>query len=211
MIRRRIPSGAVSFLGDVTFYGNILSSADASGLQNIGSAAKRFSNIYTQNLVDAGSVSRISGIGSSTSANIYRGSIANSGTNAVHKYTSTNAMSGTTRLAEWHNDSTAAAAEVALGFLGKWLYPAAGDSSGSPGAATISQPCGKSALAAGTGAAGITITNTQCTTASLIFVTPIDIDATATGFKVVAGSGSFVITTNANTTAIWKFNWFLIN
>lgn len=91
------------------------------------------------------------------------------------------------------------------------LMVGTGDSTGTPGAATINQPSGKAALAAGTGAAGIVITNSLVTANSHIHITPLDIDATALRYKVAAAPGSFTITTNANTTAIWKFQFLVIN
>lgn len=81
------------------------------------------------------------------------------------------------------------------------------DSTAAPGAATINKFSGKSALAVGTGAAGITITNSLVAIGDQIQITPIDIDATIAKYKAVAGAGNFVVTTDVNATAIWKYQW----
>lgn len=84
------------------------------------------------------------------------------------------------------------------------------DSTAAPGAATINKLAGKSALAAVTGAAGIDITNSLVAVGDHIHLTPIDIDVTAVTYKAVAGAGKFTVTTGANTTAIWKFQWLVV-
>lgn len=82
------------------------------------------------------------------------------------------------------------------------------DSSGTPGNATINKPAGKFAIALGASAA--TITNSLVAATSIVLVTKIDNDATLTDFKVVPGSGSFVVTGNATATAACKFMFFVI-
>jgi hypothetical protein len=91
---------------------------------------------------------------------------------------------------------------------GKLLLPST-DSSGTPGAATINKPSGKSAIAAG--ASSVVITNSVVTAASEVIVTPLDLDATLTSYKAVPAAGSFTVTGNANATAAWKFSWWVLN
>lgn len=79
------------------------------------------------------------------------------------------------------------------------------DSTGSPGSATANTAQGAACVASGASAA--TITNSEVASTSRIFITPRDLDATATSFKAVAASGSFTVTTNANATSNWCFNW----
>lgn len=82
------------------------------------------------------------------------------------------------------------------------------DSTAAPGAATINKLVGKSALAIGTGTgAGIDITNSLVAVGDQVQVTFIDIDATATTIAATAGAGKFTVKTNANATAITKYQW----
>jgi hypothetical protein len=84
------------------------------------------------------------------------------------------------------------------------------DSSGTPGAATINKPSGKVAIAIG--ASSVTVTNSLVTAASTVIATLQFIDATLTQIlSVVPGSGSFVITGNANATAATKVAFVVIN
>ncbi len=85
----------------------------------------------------------------------------------------------------------------------------AGDSTGTPGNATIDASAGKSAIALGGSSA--TITNSLATVNSLVFITPLDLDATLVSYKAIATANSFTITGNTTATAIWKFQWLLIN
>lgn len=96
----------------------------------------------------------------------------------------------------------------ALGSTGKLQSPGT-DSTGTPGAATIDKPCGRSSIAAG--AATVTITNALVTAASLVFISPLARDATGLDPAVTTtGAGSFAVTTAANCTANLPFNWIVI-
>lgn len=82
------------------------------------------------------------------------------------------------------------------------------DSTGSPGAATINKPCGRSAVAAG--ASAVTITNSTVAATSNIQVTPLSSSATdCTNWYVSAvGAGSFTLTCpGGNVAATWSFAW----
>ncbi|MCR4293630.1 MAG: hypothetical protein NUV76_12225 [Candidatus Kuenenia sp.] len=92
---------------------------------------------------------------------------------------------------------------------GKIFLGTVGDSTGTPGNATLNTTTGKSAIAAAANA--ITITNNRTEATSLVFVTALDNDTTLTNFKAVASAGSFVVTGNAAATATWKFQWWIIN
>lgn len=83
------------------------------------------------------------------------------------------------------------------------------DSTGTPGAATINKPSGKSAIASG--AASVVITNSLVAATSRILITPLDLDGTLTNWKAVAGVGAFTVTGNGNAAATWKFSWVVIN
>jgi hypothetical protein len=84
------------------------------------------------------------------------------------------------------------------------------DSSGSPGAATCNEGAGRAAFAAGTGSAGIAITNSLVTATTIILANLQTSDAGCTGVKaIVPAAGSFTIYTPANCTGIVNFGWFI--
>ena len=109
----------------------------------------------------------------------------------------------------FHTRNESVGNTMTLDHFGKLSFGTIGDSSAAPGNATLNTVSGKSAIAAG--ASACTITNAVVTATSLIFVTALDNDATLVNFKAVPGAGSFVITGNANATATWKFQWWIIN
>ncbi len=82
------------------------------------------------------------------------------------------------------------------------------DTTAAPGSATANTVAGSSAIALGASTA--TITSSFCAAGDLIMLTPLDTDATLVRYKAVAGAGSFVVTGNANATAIWKFQWLIV-
>lgn len=82
------------------------------------------------------------------------------------------------------------------------------DNSGSPGATTIDKMMGKAAVASG--ATSVVVTNSTITTASVINITPMDIDTTCVTYKALAGTGSFTVTCVAAATANWRFQWTAI-
>jgi hypothetical protein len=84
------------------------------------------------------------------------------------------------------------------------------DASGTPGAATINEPSGKVAIAAG--ASSVVVTNNLVTASSIIIPVLQVADATLTQIlRVVPGAGSFTITGNANATAATKVAFIVIN
>jgi hypothetical protein len=91
----------------------------------------------------------------------------------------------------------------------KFVPASVGDSSGTPGNATLNNGAGTSAIAAAASAA--VITNSLVAATSLIFVTPRDTDATCVTYKAVAASGSFTVTCGAAATANWAFQWLVVN
>jgi hypothetical protein len=103
-------------------------------------------------------------------------------------------LSGTQRLAIAHN--------------GRLQFNAT-DNSGSPGNCTANTPTGKAAIAAA--ASSITVTCSACRAGSIVSITPLDLDATLTSYKVAASNGSFVVTGNAAATAAWKFSFVIFN
>lgn len=104
--------------------------------------------------------------------------------------------------------------QFAVQSSGKQLMPTT-DSTGTPGAATIDKPSGKSAIAAG--AQTVVITNALVTAASGVQITLIDVDATCPIPKATPGAGSFTVTGTSvsgvatNCTATTKFMWRVYN
>lgn len=84
----------------------------------------------------------------------------------------------------------------------------AGDSTGTPGNATLNTQKGRSAIDAG--AASVTITNSKVTSSSIVCAVLQTSDGTLTQIlRVVPGSGSFVITGNANATSAVNVGWWI--
>lgn len=84
-----------------------------------------------------------------------------------------------------------------------------GNSTGTPGAATLNTPIGRSTIAAG--ASSIVITNNRCTTSSVVHAVLQASDATLTQvLRVVPGAGSFTIVGNANATANTAVGWSIV-
>lgn len=83
------------------------------------------------------------------------------------------------------------------------------DSTGTPGAATINRPTGKSAIAIG--AASVVITNSLVTAASRVIITPHARDATCKELIAVPAAGSFTVSGSANATAAVPFSWQVAN
>jgi hypothetical protein len=79
------------------------------------------------------------------------------------------------------------------------------DSTGTPGAATINKPTGKSAIAAG--ASSVVITNSLVTAASRVIITPHARDATCKEIIAVPAAGFFTVSGTANATAALPFSW----
>ncbi len=80
---------------------------------------------------------------------------------------------------------------------------------GTTGAQTINKPSGTVNFAAG--ASSLVVTNSLCTTASLVFAAIRTNDATAIIKNVVPAAGSFTITLNAAATAETSVGFFIIN
>lgn len=83
-----------------------------------------------------------------------------------------------------------------------------GDSTGTPGNATIDGQRGKSAIAMG--ATACVVTNAAVGANSQVIITPLDNDATLVTYKIAVAAGSFTVTGNAAATAAWKFQWTVI-
>jgi hypothetical protein len=81
--------------------------------------------------------------------------------------------------------------------------------SGTTGNQTINTPSGNVNFAAG--ATTLTVTNSLCTSSSLIFATVRTNDATATIKNVVPAAGSFTINLSAGATGVTSVGFFIIN
>lgn len=88
------------------------------------------------------------------------------------------------------------------------------NSAASPGAVTINKPTGISAIASGAGT--VTITCSECTTASRVMLTPLENatdNAEFWNYKVKPQSGSFIVSIGdpsggpATASEVWPFSW----
>jgi hypothetical protein len=127
---------------------------------------------------------------------------------AAFQFANFTTLNSTGNIATFYSDN-ASTLRLSINQTGRLDFASPGDSTGSPGNATINSVSGKSAIAsAGTAA---TITNDRVSATSIIMVTPLDTDANVTKWKAVPAAGSFTVTVGAATAAIWKFSWFVIN
>lgn len=86
----------------------------------------------------------------------------------------------------------------------------AGNSTGTPGAATLNTPTGRSAFAAA--ASSLTITNSLVSATSIVWAVLQTADGTLTSIlRVVPAAGSFTITGNAAATAATNVGWVVFN
>ena len=92
---------------------------------------------------------------------------------------------------------------------GKITYRATNTAAGTTGAQTINRPSGT--VNFGIGDSSLVVTNSLCTTASIVFATVRTNDSTAYIKNVVPGSGSFTINLGAAATAETSVGFFIIN
>ena len=92
---------------------------------------------------------------------------------------------------------------------GKNTYWATNTASGTTGARTINRPSGTVNFAAG--ATSLVVTNSLCTTSSIVFAVVRTNDTTADIKNVVPGAGSFTINLGAAATAETSVGFFIIN
>jgi hypothetical protein len=92
---------------------------------------------------------------------------------------------------------------------GKISYLATNTAAGTTGAQTINRPSGTVNFAAG--ATSLVVTNSLCTTASIVLPVIRTNDATATIKNVVPAAGSFTINLGAAGTAETSVGFFIIN
>ena len=92
---------------------------------------------------------------------------------------------------------------------GKVSLLATNTASGTTGNQTINKPSGTVNMAAA--ATSLTVTNSLCTTSSLVFCEIRTNDSTAIIKNVVPGSGSFTINLNAAATAETSIGFFIVN
>lgn len=92
---------------------------------------------------------------------------------------------------------------------GKITYRATNTAAGTTGAQTINRPSGTVNFAAG--ASALVVTNSLCTTSSIVFATVRTNDTTAQIKNVVPAAGSFTINLSAAATAETSVGFFIIN
>jgi len=148
----------------------------------------------------------ISGAANSTNGNVSVGttsSIANFGIRG------SNTSGGTNALLVQNNRSPTPDDIHKIENNGKISYLATNTAAGTTGAQTINRPSGTVNFLNGTSA--LVVTNSLCTTSSIVFATVRTNDATAYIKNVVPAAGSFTINLGANATAETSVGFFIIN
>ena len=148
-------------------------------------------SIWTQTAVSATNVTGFRGLGVVTNSH---GILADANSGATNNYAIT---------------ARDASANVLLSVLDSGKITVAGTNAGSTGAQTINKASGRVQFAAA--ATSLVVTNSLCTTSSLIIATVGSNDTTMKSVQAVAGSGSFTLYANAAATATTLVSWLIIN
>ena len=120
-----------------------------------------------------------------------------------------NTSSGTNALLVQNNRSPTPDDIYKIENDGKISYLGTNTAAGTTGPQTIDMPSGTVNFAIG--ATALTVTNSLCTTSSIVFATVRTNDATAYIKNVVPAGGSFTINLGANATAETSVGFFIIN
>lgn len=141
-----------------------------------------------------------------TTTGITRSFAADGAAAVAHDIDTNSAWSNVTaKIMRWLTAGAERAAVTALGRFDQFGT----DSTGTPGAATINKPTGKSSIAIG--AASVVITNSLVSTASRVIITPHARDTTCKELIAVPAAGSFTVSGTANATAALPFSWQVSN
>lgn len=140
-----------------------------------------------------------------SSANEYTGQ--SNAISTAHIFSSQTALSTIGKIVSFRNDFT----NERMGIDGAGVVNFdSTDSSGTPGAATINKPSGRTAVAAA--AASVVVTNSRVTAATKCYPVIAAADATCTTvLRCVPGAGSFTITLNAACTGATAVDWHIFN
>ena len=130
----------------------------------------------------------------------------NSGTGAMANIRGSNASGASFALGVENSTPTTL---FTIANNGKISYLATNTAAGTTGAQTINQPSGTVNFAIGDSA--LVVTNSLCTTSSIVFATVRTNDATAYIKNVVPAGGSFTINLGAAATAETSVGFFIIN
>lgn len=141
---------------------------------------------------------------------VMRGNVASNAASVAVSFANTTALAAAgAQVAAFFNDLYSTKV-LAIDQAGKLVHPTAGNSTGTPGNATLNTPSGRSAFAAA--AATCVITNSLVSATSQVYVAVQTADATLTFIKsVVPAAGSFTVTANAAATGTTNFCWFVVN
>lgn len=197
-----VPSGAAN----IAFKLNNLANMVAGKIQSwqtagVEKAYLLASGSFFSNAIFHGLTGVISNASGNAPVNLQGTRVAGSGLPAVRINNNPVITVAGGRLLGIYNDTTYTTLLAAFTTAGALEFRKV-DISATPGAGTASSPAGFFAFAAGTGTAGIVITNTFVTAASAIICTVVSNDATAKTSYAVAAAGSFTAYLNANATGI---------
>jgi hypothetical protein len=165
-----------------------------SATSNINQYWNSQGDIRTRGSIFCGAVSGAEVIGALSARLTVKGSNISSGTNA---------------LLVQNNRSPTPDDIYKIENNGKISYLATNTAAGTTGPQTIDRPSGTVNFLGGTSA--LVVTNSLCTTSSIVFATVRTNDATATIKNVVPAAGSFTINLGANATAETSVGFFIIN
>ncbi len=211
---------AIGFNGTTTY-----ATADGLGLQTntvnattVTTTTVQASTFSPNTLTTLNFVAGSSAASGATIAHDFRSQVSESGSagrtilRIAPNFTSTG--SGTYNLIEIGENSNSSGTgaqtnQLVISKAGKFTYAATNTAAGTTGDQTINKPSGTVNFAAT--ATALTVTNSLCTTSSIIFCTVRTNDATSQIKNVVPGSGSFVITLNAAATAETSVGFLIIN
>ena len=148
----------------------------------------------------------ISNVTSAPSDSNYRLDVVSTGASAGG-FRVTGAGTSTLPTAQFRASDTTILSQISDN--GKISYLATNTTAGTTGAQTINRPSGT--VNFGIGASALVVTNSLCTTSSIVFATVRTNDATAYIKNVVPAAGSFTINLGAAATAETSVGFFIIN
>lgn len=190
----------------VTYIGNIVAQNQSSNSFHFGFlvSSVALGRFEAQRIFSSGNI--IMQNGGTYTDNGYKLDVISASSTHAARFRAPNANSGTNALLV---QNTTVSDLYKIGADGKITYWATNTAAGTTGPRTIDRPSGTVNFAIG--ASALVVTNSLCTTSSIVFATVRTNDATAYIKNVVPAAGSFTINLGANATAETSVGFFIIN
>jgi hypothetical protein len=190
----------------VTYIGNIVAQNPSSNSFHFGFlvSSVALGRFEAQRIFSSGNI--IMQNGGTYTDNGYKLDVISASSTHAARFRAPNANSGTNALLV---QNTTVSDLYKIGADGKITYWATNTAAGTTGPRTIDRPSGTVNFAIG--ASALVVTNSLCTTSSIVFATVRTNDATAYIKNVVPAAGSFTINLGANATAETSVGFFIIN